>query len=171
MRIRMLVATCMLLTLGAVAQGAPEDEESLRDPRNILFEGVQSFDVSQLQKRLALDIDVQVAGHPKNPLPDFLKTLEDALVAGYRNSGFPNARAAARFDSKRQRVVARVDEGPRYRCFQVRVSGLAADESSALIAYLTTDAQSVHSIPASGKAPRRPAMFRDTRIERTSGSQ
>jgi len=75
MWIRMLVTLWLGLALAAGARAAPEDDESLRDPRNILFEGIKSFEVSQLQKRLALDIDVQVAGHPKSPLPEFLRRL------------------------------------------------------------------------------------------------
>jgi hypothetical protein len=136
------------LALAPMASAAAaDDDDAMRDPHNIIFDGAKSFDAAELRKRLSLDIDIQVAGHPKNPLPNYLKQVEEILVAGYRNSGFPKARAEARFDAKLRRVIVRVQEGPRYRCGRVQATGLDVKECEALVAELTQEGPPPFAVP------------------------
>jgi len=99
MRMRIFVMLLAVAFVPSSTAAAPGDDEAMRDPMSILFEGAASFDARQLRKRLALDIDIQVAAHPNNPLSEYLTQLEQVLVSGYRASGFPRARAVARFDA------------------------------------------------------------------------
>jgi hypothetical protein len=149
--IRVLLISPMLLVglaLAPLAYAAPaDDDEAVRDPQNIIFEGATSFDAESLRKRLALDIDIQVAGHPKNPLPNYLKHVEEVLVAGYRTSGFPKARAEARFDTKQRRVIVRIHEGQRYCCSEVRVKGLDDRERAELVNELTHEVPPPFAVP------------------------
>ncbi len=136
------------LVLAADAKAASaDDDETARDPHNIVFEGVKSFEAETIRKRLAIDIDLQVAGHPQNALANYLKKLEEVLLSGYRTSGFRSARIEARFDPKRRRVIARVEEGPRSRCAKIRVTGLDREESQDLVAELIQDVPPANAVP------------------------
>lgn len=144
----------MLLTTPKAAVSAPaadavspDEAAAVRDSRSILFEGATSFDAEQIRKQLALDIDFQVACHPSSPLPEYLKQLEDILLSGYRSSGFPNAGVKARFEPKQQQVIVRVQEGPRYRCSSVQITGLDDQETAALALELTQEAPPQYAVP------------------------
>lgn len=115
----------------------PEHDESSRDTRRIVFEGVEAFDVAQVQKQLSLNIDVQTAAHPRKSLTEFVETIERTVDAGYRHSGFPEATVEAAFDEQSGRIVVHVREGIRYRCGAVRVQGLPAMLEAELTEALT----------------------------------
>jgi hypothetical protein len=136
------------LALAPCANAASaDDDEIVRDPRNIVFEGVKSFDPDAIRKRLAIDIDVQVAGHPQNALANYLQKLEEVLRSGYRTSGFQSASIEARFDPKRRRVIVRIQEGRRSRCSKIRVAGLDHEESQELVAELIQEVPPANAVP------------------------
>ena len=130
-----------------VAAASAIDDEAARDSSSIVFEGAVSFDAGQIKRRLSRDIDFQLACHPANPWPNYLKQLEEIVVVGYRTGGFAKVRAEARFDAQRRQVVVQVQEGPRYRCSRVQVSGLDARESAALVSELTQEVPAAFAIP------------------------
>lgn len=135
------------LVIASRVNAAPHDDESVRDPLNVVFEGVESFDSGQIRKRLALDIEMQVASHPNNAQSVYLKKLEELVATGYRYSGFPHVRATAKFDAKQRKMLVRVQEGARYRCSKVRVIGLAPEDAAALVVALTEKGHSQYDVP------------------------
>jgi hypothetical protein len=113
----------------------------LSDPKRLEFEGVKLFPEKQLRIALALDLKYQVAARPSNRTGDFLDTLEKRLREGYLRSGCPDAVVAAMRDGRREAVVVRVDEGPRFRMGKIRVTGNTHVDSAPLIARLTETQQ------------------------------
>jgi hypothetical protein len=146
--LRLVVALLLIcLARTSLVIAAPTDDESVRDPLHVVFEGVTSFDAVQIRKRLALDVEMQVASHPNNSQSDFLKKLEERVITGYRDSGFPKVRATARLDAKQRKMIVRVEEGARYRCSKVRVIGLVPDDAEALVAALTEKSHAIYDLP------------------------
>ncbi len=124
-----------------------EHDEALRNPQQVLFEGVEAFDAAQVKAALAIDLDIQGAARPQKPLSDYLQALETAIVAGYRHSGFPDVAVQARFDLATRTVSARVVEGKRYRSGQVHVTGLDEREAGLLAQALTVPVAPMNAVP------------------------
>lgn len=112
--------------------------EDLGDPKQLQFDGVSLFSAHQLQCALSFDVKYQVAARPTNQLASFLRTIEDRLREGYANSGCPDAKVAARHNTKREAIVVRVEEGPQYRNGQIRVYGTQVIDEQILAKWLAT---------------------------------
>ncbi len=104
--------------------GAPARVGPLGEPERLSIEGVQTFTQGEIRRALRTDLDYLVASHPEATLAECLAALEDRLRAGYRDCGFPDAAVQARFDLPAGRIVAKVTEGPRFRCGALQVKGL-----------------------------------------------
>lgn len=101
-----------------------ERDEVLRNPHRLVFAGIRTYEAADIRQALSEDIDVQVAGDARRPLAEYLKAVEEAVVAGYLYDGFETPQATATLDTKRRRIVVTVDEGPRFRCGAVVIEGL-----------------------------------------------
>ena len=93
------------------------------DPQRLIVEGAHAFRVDQIRAAIDKDLTVQVAAAPSAPMEKYLTVLGERVAAGYRNSGFPDARAVATVegDDGPGRVVLRVTEGPGYHKGGVKV--------------------------------------------------
>lgn len=89
----------------------------------LLFEGIQSYSKEEILTVLTFRLDFQLAAHPAGPLTNYLHTLQQMVLAGYRRGGFPDATVATSLDLPTQRLVVRVQEGSRYTCGDIRVLG------------------------------------------------
>lgn len=128
-----LLLSMLLLVLPArcawgveVPTGAPIHVGDLGDPARVAIEGMQTFTQDDIRRALQADLDYLVAAHPEATLAECLAALEDRVRAGYRDCGFPDVAVQARFDVSAGRIVAKVIEGPRFRCGDLRVTGLKA---------------------------------------------
>src|SRR5262249_35816877 len=101
-----------------------EHDERLRDPQQLVLEGVKAFEVNDIKKALSTDIDIQAAGDFRRPLAEYLKALEEGVAAGYRHAGFEQPEVGAKRDGTADRIVVTVDEGPRFRSGKVVIKGL-----------------------------------------------
>ena len=90
------------------------------------FEGNKTFSAAAIQGELLWDFDVMLAAHPAAPWTDFLAILERKIVAGYRNSGFPDVRVDIRPEGRPDasgKLLVHVEEGPRDLAGEVKITG------------------------------------------------
>jgi hypothetical protein len=114
----------LLSTSSVLAADAPRlYVGELGQPATFRFEGVSAFRSEELVAALEEDIAFQVAARSEAYFPKLLETIVQRLTLGYSNSGFPRAIVAAEFDAEQSQVVVSVEEGPHYRCGEVRIEG------------------------------------------------
>jgi hypothetical protein len=113
----------------------------LGDPKRLVFEGAQLFTEKQLRSALALDLKYQVAARPSNRSGNFLDTLEKRLREGYLRSGCPDVDVSTLRDGQRKAVVVRIEEGPRFRMGEIRVTRHTHVDAAALTSRLTAPQQ------------------------------
>jgi outer membrane protein assembly factor BamA len=114
----------------------------LRDFNRIVFIGVETFDVSEIRHRLAVDFDLIAAAHPDCSLFDYLKAIGVAISNGYRHGGFPDAVIQVLYNGTFEWVEVRVHEGSRWRCGDVQVTGAGSLPADQLIRALTDHSES-----------------------------
>lgn len=114
----------------------------LRDLNQLTFSGVETFDEVDIRRTLAIDFDWVVAAHPDYNVFNYLKVLEGVMVSGYEHGGFPDATVEVRYNSTRGRVEVHVQEGHRYRCGEVQISGAGKLSADRLTRALTKHAKS-----------------------------
>lgn len=117
----------------------------LRDPENLVFEGVQAFDHREVRAALQSNFSAAFAAHPGAPLADYLQAIERTMSLGYQHSGFGRAAIKASYDVTQNKVVVRASEGPRHVCGDVEITGCLQPSADALRKCLTSpdDAQGV----------------------------
>ena len=107
-----------------IPAGAPTRVGDLGDPARLSITGTQTFTEGEIRHALRADLDYLVASHPEATLAECLAALENRVRVGYLYCGFPDVAVQARFDASAGRIVAKVTEGPRFRCGALRVTGL-----------------------------------------------
>ena len=93
------------------------------DVQRIVFEGAKTFPPEALRQALRRTREFFEVSNPLAPLDAYLETVQRKLLLGYQHCGFPEARIEARVDARAGRVVVTVEEGPRYVCGGIKVSG------------------------------------------------
>jgi TPR repeat protein len=109
------------------------------DLRQLTFEGAKTFSAEELRDGLKWTPDFLEISHPMAPRGEFLKAVERKLLFGYQHGGFPEARISVQTDAKSSRIIVKVEEGPRYVCGRVKVSGTKKAVSSAITRRLTVE--------------------------------
>ena len=107
-----------------IPTGAPAHVGNLGDPARLSIEGTQTFTEGNIRRALQSDLDYLVAAHPEAGLSECLAAAEKRICVGYRECGFPDVSAQARFDLPAGRIVVKVSEGPRFHCGALQVTGL-----------------------------------------------
>ncbi len=120
----------------------------LYDLERIQFEGAKTFTPRALRDGLKMTRDFYEISHPLAPQEPYVEAIQRRLLLGYQHHGFPEARIEARADARGGRVVVAVEEGPRYVCGGIKVSGAREVPATVIIERLT-------SSPAPGPAARR----------------
>ena len=147
-QIHMKIASisCLLLALmlgiGSSPAGEVETNRvplvgSLRELDRFTFEGNNSFSGTNLWLGLNSTYDFPAQSHPLASREAFLSAIEGQLRLGYIHCGFPDARITARYDSKADRVVLRIQEGTRYQCGPVEVIGARKIPTQPIVEALT----------------------------------
>lgn len=90
----------------------------------LVFEGNKTFTNDDILLALTLNFDYHLAAHPAAPLAEYTHTLQRMIGDGYQRGGFPNAKVTVRPDSPAQRLLVQIEEGSRYRCGRVTVTGV-----------------------------------------------
>jgi hypothetical protein len=111
---------------------------NLGDTRTLQFDGLQLFTAAQLRGKLECDLRYQAAARPSGDLDQFLRTLEERLVAGYRCCGCPESKVRASCDGQGSGVRVQIEEGHQYRKGQVEVAAPQQVDRAAIVRCLTT---------------------------------
>jgi serine/threonine protein kinase/ankyrin repeat protein len=105
----------------------------------ISFEGNRTFKAEELRAGLLSSPDYLLASHPVNAFDDYLKTLVDCLTRGYQQAGFPDPRISVDYDSKQDAILARIEEGKRYRWATLKVVGAETIGDEVVLSRLNSD--------------------------------
>jgi TPR repeat protein len=116
------------------------------DVQRIEFEGAKTFAPETLREALRGTRDFFEISHPLALRDAFLEAIQRELLLGYQHHGFPDARVEARYDARAGRVVVTVEEGPRYVCGGVKVSGAQNVPAAAIIERLTSSLAATQAI-------------------------
>ena len=107
------------------------------DLRRFVFEGAKTFPPEALRQALRRTRDFFEVSHPLAPQETYLEAIRRRLLLGYQHCGFPEARIEARVDARAGRVVVTVEEGPRYVCGGIKVSGAKEVPAAVILERLT----------------------------------
>src|SRR5256885_3752153 len=107
--------------------------DNLGDTRVLKFEGLQLFTAAQLRGKLECDLRYQAAARPSGDLEQFLRTLEERLLAGYQHCGSPEAKIRATCDEQSVAIRVQVEEGQQYRKGHVEVAAPQQVDRAAIV--------------------------------------
>jgi len=93
------------------------------NPDRLSITGAKTFTRSEILVGLAADIDVQLAASRQSSSAEYLYAVQDRIQAGYEHAGFGEVRVDCNADSDSDRILVRINEGPRYLCGDIRVVG------------------------------------------------
>ncbi len=115
------IASALLIAalLGGTSGSFAEDDIAGRvgdygDQGRLTVEGTAAFPAATIVEALRKNFNVLVAAHPLAPLGDYLSTIKQKTLAGYRHEGFADVTAGVRVDQKTGRIVVTVKEGLRF---------------------------------------------------------
>ena len=107
------------------------------EPEKLVFEGIQTFTAEQIRSGLMADSDFVLAAHYKNQLSEYLKTVQEKVLLGYKNNGFPDTQVAVNLDENAKKIIVKVIEGPRYYCGNVMITGVKHISAKKMVERLT----------------------------------
>ena len=136
-KISMLTVLISGLFCGILGAQAPESVGELGSPDRIFFTGQKTFSEQQLRDAVNVNLEMMVAGHPKAELASFLTHTTKSIVAGYRQTGFPDAVVQSKYESARSAVVVSINEGPRYLKGDIEIDGAITIPVDRVRDYLT----------------------------------
>lgn len=142
--------------LSSPARCAPPSVGDLAATDRLDISGARYASPERLKRALDYDLEFLLACDPAAPLDEFLAVVARRLTAGYHRAGFARARVEARANLQTRRVAVQIDEGPRYRAGEVRLTGAAPLTAGDLLAWLAapptaaSDEQRVHWQPEPG---------------------
>ena len=119
---------CSVMAVLVVASDSSSNDEirfveQFGDTDTIRFTGTTTFAESELRRALEQNVRVQAVAHSKGLLDQLTRRIEEELTAGYRRSGFGDAEVRATVRADSDHITVRVEEGIRYRCGAIIVSG------------------------------------------------
>lgn len=117
-----------------------------RDIERMVFTGVSGFDQAEVRRALHADFDLALAAHPGKDLFEYLALLEKTVTTGYRHCGFPDASIEVLYNHTRERVEVRVEEGPRFRCGDLTITGNRLVPTEAIVEALTQSSSTIRTL-------------------------
>jgi Ankyrin repeats (3 copies)/Sel1 repeat/Ankyrin repeat len=120
----------------------------LGDLQRLVFEGAKVFSAESLRQGLQSMRDFFEVSHPLAPLDAYLEAIERKLRLGYQHHGFHDARIEVRHDVRAGRIVVKLEEGPRYLCGAVKVTGAQKMPAAAIVERLTLSQAPTKSVQA-----------------------
>ena len=149
----------------------------LGDPNRIVFEGAAQFTPEALRLGLKMTPGFWELSHPLAPLGEYLAALERKLRLGYQHNGFPEACVTVKADDQAGHIRVTIDEGPRFMCDAVKVTGGKKLPIARIIERLTiapvhneTASESVESMFGGASSTMRPMTDADAEALARSAS-
>jgi TPR repeat protein len=123
------ITACAPLSFGAdppapAPAAVPVLVGDLGRPDALRFEGNETFTKDQILDGLTWQMDYHVASHPAAPLDRYAARLERQITLGYQHAGFPEVTVHAVPNPAGRRLAVRINEGRRYRCGDIHLSGV-----------------------------------------------
>lgn len=129
----------MVLLLGSMAAAhGPSCVNEYGDPERLVFEGCKTFTAEEVAETTAIDPEVILAGHPAAPLEDYLATLSNKILSGYKRVGFPYAQVTSKINHETKKIHIVIEEGPRYMAGKILVRGNQNVVAKELVKTLTS---------------------------------
>ena len=116
-----VAATSSILIRAADWQLGPVG--SLGDPDRLEIIGGVQLERDLVLSALKGDVDVQLAAVPTAPLDDYLAMLRHRIGTLYECRGFPETGVEIFIDRIQNRIIVRINEGPRCYCDAIQVEG------------------------------------------------
>jgi outer membrane protein assembly factor BamA len=146
---------------GAAEKPIQLGARDLVDLDKLTFQGVKTYDVADIRRDLKRDFETMRAARASEKRSACLETIQRQLHQAYLHGGFPDAKVTAKVQPSGLRIEIRVDEGPRYVCGPVEITGAGHVPVEALVRSLTE-----HPKPSWILwKPGRPAPFDAIRID------
>ena len=79
----------------------------------IAFRGNTAFTAAQIRSGLMSSFEFLLAAHPWAGRSNYLATLPELMVRGYRCAGYPDVKATARVPATGSGIMVEIVEGPR----------------------------------------------------------
>lgn len=131
----------------------------LADPSHIEFEGNSNFSTAQLRYSLLFHERFQEAAHPSAPLDGLLNTVQDEILSGYLRNGFPDVRVRVGMMPSPDRIEVRIEEGPRFICGGIMVTGVSRALARSISSWLTNAPPDSDTDESLHWQPGKPAYF------------
>jgi len=121
---RRILMAGLVIAVGCGLAKAEDLVGSLASPDRLIFRGCKAVREKEIRRELETDWQVQVAAAPSMPLNAYLYTLQKRLREGFLASGFVQPKVSVDLEGGADgHIVATIDEGPRYYCGGIRVTG------------------------------------------------
>ncbi|MBN2216029.1 MAG: hypothetical protein JW719_01505 [Pirellulales bacterium] len=134
-----IASFAMILLLGSMAAAhGPSCVNEYGDPERLVFEGCKTFTAEEVAETTAIDPEVILAGHPAAPLEDYLATLSNKILSGYKRVGFPYAQVTSKINHETKKIHIAIEEGPRYMAGEILVRGNQNVVATELVKTLTS---------------------------------
>ncbi len=118
-----MVLVLTSFSMGQNPEGKPDRIGRFSNPREITFVGNEQISAKAIHSALSESSNFILASHPLAPFDPYLKDLQWWLHQGYLASGFPNPKVEVAWDDTKKTIVAKIEEGPRYRQGNIKVRG------------------------------------------------
>lgn len=112
----------IVLTFGCLQADAAVPA-GIRNPDQIVFEGAKQVAEKDVCAALTKDFDAILAVHPDASLSGYLRAIETTAQLGYRHSGFNQAKIKAEYNEPKEKIVVHIEEGPRFFCGDIVITG------------------------------------------------
>ena len=144
-RERMWAIAVSLIMAGA-AWAAELQVGNLGDPSLLRFEGCGQIGAERVRRALICDPQTQLASCPSASRSYYLETLEQQLLGGYRDTGFPDAKVRCQVAPDGGSILVSVTEGSRFMAGKILVVGEGIDQQAVCDALEKPDAKTVGCI-------------------------
>lgn len=92
------------------------------DPARLQLVGLNQLSAQTILKAINSDPEFAWESHPRASLDAYLASLSQRIGWGLQRAGFPDSRVDVNLDAAREKLVATITEGPRYRTGRVIVN-------------------------------------------------
>jgi hypothetical protein len=81
------------------------------DPDRLVVKGAKTFKAEDIKKALTDSLCCRIAATPSADLSEYFDEVQNSILAGYHQAGFPSAEVKVKLDFESDCVVLEIDEG------------------------------------------------------------
>lgn len=142
-----LIVSFLLITPIAEAAGQISGMVGERgDLTQMEIFGLENFSTLEIRNQLKADPQVILATHPLAPSAPLLGVVKQRLLMGLQHAGFGDAKVQTEFSKNRNRLIAYVVEGPRFKSGELVIENSKTIDDKALALRLTQPFVPAHAV-------------------------